>query len=502
MNVPNPDEDSPHLEDGTNSDRSREKNGVAPKFKPGGYRPRVEKIELFNADADEQTATGNQASTAADAASSQAQGLSSTTGSVAVEPEPDTTDQEVSADDLAMVLDDGKSLKDEESDSADHQQISSSDIVLEESDSPLKAEEVNSHAGDEGLFIDLDSSVKDESKAAQSPDTPVQQDDDESSEESPLSEQPAVAFDAKSVREEQPIGYDEDSSNVQDAETILNQESTDIYGAGETTEQGDNLIASQTVDDPVPDGAGDRDEETDIEDRIEEIAITFCLLKEEIALKYKKDRDEDGKLKRAVLKLRKQITAKDEQIAAINEQIAAKDKQIEMYTAEISNLKKEAERLRNEQPKRERLIVEKLLSKIKDGFLDGIGSDGKAALDGSADPSSTKVGVLEAYVQHLSDLETQGDPKFDVFLKEKTAELKVYTRQGIDEKCIGVLREILDTYPDDLTTLKAIKDLYLATGDQQSASQQCITIARIFREQGDDQHATAFDSEAKLLLDL
>src|SRR5262249_15235064 len=77
----------------------------------------------------------------------------------------------------------------------------------------------------------------------------------------------------------------------------------------------------------------------------------------------------------------------------------------------------------------------------------------------------------------------------DEFILEHQTEAEVFIKYGLIEKAIENLEAIIGRYPDEMESLRRLKDLYLETGNKAKAAERCVDLARIARAGGETQRA-------------
>ena len=87
----------------------------------------------------------------------------------------------------------------------------------------------------------------------------------------------------------------------------------------------------------------------------------------------------------------------------------------------------------------------------------------------------------------------------DEFIVEHTTEAEVFIKYGLVEKAVEHLEAIVSHYPDEVETLKRLKDLYVDMGDKGKAATRLVDLARSYRKQGDTARAEQAMEEAHTL---
>jgi tetratricopeptide (TPR) repeat protein len=83
------------------------------------------------------------------------------------------------------------------------------------------------------------------------------------------------------------------------------------------------------------------------------------------------------------------------------------------------------------------------------------------------------------------------------FVSEHLIEADVFTKYGLVDKAIEQLHMITSKYPNSVIAHQKLKEIYLEKGERDHAVEECITMSRIFRKQGDLDQAEDLLSEAR-----
>lgn len=83
------------------------------------------------------------------------------------------------------------------------------------------------------------------------------------------------------------------------------------------------------------------------------------------------------------------------------------------------------------------------------------------------------------------------------FVSEHLIEAEVFTKYGLIDKAIEQLQMVVSKYPTSVLAHQKLREIYEEKGDRDKAVEECITMSRIFRKQGDSDQAEDLLSEAR-----
>lgn len=83
------------------------------------------------------------------------------------------------------------------------------------------------------------------------------------------------------------------------------------------------------------------------------------------------------------------------------------------------------------------------------------------------------------------------------FVSEHLIEAEVFTKYGLIDKAIEQLQIIVAKYPNSALAHQKLKEIYLEKGERDKAVEECVSMSRIFRKQGDSDQAEDMLSEAR-----
>jgi tetratricopeptide (TPR) repeat protein len=146
-----------------------------------------------------------------------------------------------------------------------------------------------------------------------------------------------------------------------------------------------------------------------------------------------------------------------------------------------------------------------ILSFSNDNPVDEIGL-GDSVIDSLPNPLEAEDEVVigeqeQAYSGKSVIQEMRGDPaKPDLdedFLSEHLTEAEVFLKYGLVEKAREQLQAILDRYPDHLSSLMKMKEVFVEEARKSEAARCSLRVAQLLREKGDSEKASEWEEQAR-----